>query len=142
MSMNYGADRYNNDHRNDRLDRRTMGGMPGAAGADDATRQDMQEARQNMHERNDEATKEQIAKQEDQQSMGEYIGDAGVTAKVKMKFVGQSGLDSLKIKVITVNGVVTLMGEVNESSQIELAEKAAREVKGVNSVENKLVVKG
>ncbi|SBW00126.1 putative Osmotically inducible periplasmic protein [uncultured delta proteobacterium] len=92
-------------------------------------------------EEKDEATMNRLQKQEDQQSAGEYMDDAAVTTKVKGKFVGQKGLDSLDIKVVTVDGTVTLMGDVDDKAQIGLAEKVAREVKGVKAVDNRLVVK-
>ena len=92
-----------------------------------------------MHE-TDKTTMNRIKNREDKQTVGEYIGDAALTAKVKSKFLTQKGLDSLDIKVVTVDGAVTLMGDVNDSAQITLAEKTAREVEGVRSVENNLVV--
>ncbi len=108
-------------------------------------RQDVRDARNDAVEkvqdqRNDQTMK-QINRQEDKQTVGEYLDDAGVTAKVKAKFVGQKGLDSLDIKVVTVNGKVTLMGDVDNSSQVGLAESVAKEVDGVRQVDNQLIVK-
>lgn len=88
-----------------------------------------------------EAVMERLEKEEDKQSVGEYLDDAGITAKVKGEFVGQKGLDSLDIKVVTVEGAVTLMGEVDTQAQIELAGRVAQEVKGVKKVDNKLTLK-
>lgn len=102
--------------------------------------QNMKDGRTTQEEK-DEATMERLQKQEDQQSAGEYMDDAAVTTKVKGKFVGQKGLDSLDIKVVTVDGTVTLMGDVDDKAQIALAEKVTREVKGVKAVDNRLVVK-
>ena len=79
-----------------------------------------------------------IEDKEKHQTMGEYIGDAAVTTKIKSKFLAQKGLGSLDIKVVTVDGTVTLMGDVNDLSQVSLAEKTAREVEGVRYVDNKL----
>lgn len=86
-------------------------------------------------------TMNRLERQEDRQTTGEYMDDAGITAKVKAKFVGQKGLDSLDIKVVTVDGTVTLMGDVDNSSQIGLAESTAKEVDGVTKVDNKLMLK-
>ncbi len=86
-------------------------------------------------------TMDRIEQKEDKQSVGEYLDDAGVTAKVKSKFIGQKGLDSLDIKVVTVDGTVTLMGDVDNPAQIGLAESVAKDVDGVRNVNNKLVVK-
>ena len=116
-------------------------------------RTDMQEMRQEMREmRNPEAvptaqqkhdavTMDALERKEAKQSVGEYIDDAGVTAKVKGKFVSQKGLDSLDIKVVTVDGAVTLLGDVDNKAQAELAGNVAREVEGVKAVNNQLVVK-
>lgn len=91
-------------------------------------------------EERDQILKERIAQEEKKQDMAEYIGDAAVTAKVKSKFLSREGLNSLDIKVITVDGEVTLMGDVDSSEQIGLAETVAKEVEGVQKVTNRLVV--
>lgn len=75
------------------------------------------------------------------EQVSDYIDDAGTTALVKGKILGQSGLDSLDISVETANGVVTLTGEVDNKSQVELAGQVAEEAKGVRNVVNKLTLK-
>ncbi len=87
------------------------------------------------------ATMDRLNAKEDRQTVGEYLDDAGITADVKGKFLAQKGLDSLDIKVVTVDGTVTLMGDVDNSSQISLAENVAKSVKGVRKVDNKLMIK-
>lgn len=94
-----------------------------------------------VREQSDKQTMKVLEAKEHQQSVGEYVGDAAVTAKVKSKFLAQKGLDSLDIKVVTVDGIVTLMGNVDTTAQAALAEKTAREVEGVIKVDNKLTVK-
>ena len=84
---------------------------------------------------------DRLQQKEEGQMTGEYLDDAEVTAKVKGKFITQKGLDSLDIKVVTVDGTVTLMGDVDDKAQIGLAENVAREVEGVKRVDNKLVLK-
>lgn len=74
-------------------------------------------------------------------SVGGYIDDAAITTVVKGKFLGQKGLDSLDISVKTNEGVVTLTGEVENASQIGLAENVAMEADGVRSIVNKLTLK-
>jgi len=69
-----------------------------------------------------------------------YATDAAITTAVKAKYLAEKGLDSMDIKVKTVNGVVTIRGQVMEKSQVGLAEKIARETDGVRSVVNKLSV--
>lgn len=68
-----------------------------------------------------------------------YLDDSKITALVKGQLLTQKGIDSLDIKVVTENGIVTLSGEVEELSQISLAESVARKVDGVLSVVNRLV---
>ena len=75
---------------------------------------------------------------EDSRTVGEYFDDATITAEVKGKILTQRGLDSLDISVTTNDGIVTLNGSTKEAAQISLAEKVAREVKGVKSVQNNL----
>ena len=106
----------------------------------DRVRQDVSDIHNDIRKTRDDATKAYLDHKEDHQSMGEYMDDAGITAKVKAKFLGQKGLDSMSIKVTTVDGVVTLMGDVKDSGQISMAESVARQVKGVKSVDNKLVL--
>lgn len=72
---------------------------------------------------------------------GEYIDDSAITTLVKGRLLSQKGLDSLDISVETNNGVVTLSGEVDNEAQIGLAENVVKETKGVQEVDNKLVVK-
>jgi len=59
--------------------------------------------------------------------------DAWITGKVKSAMLGQKGLHSSQIKVITENGVVYLMGLVTRS-QADLAVNSARRVEGVQKV--------
>lgn len=74
-------------------------------------------------------------------AVGEYVGDAAMTTAVKTKLLAAKGLDSLDIHVKTVDGAVTLSGEVENAAQVELAGKVAKEIKGVKEVVNNLSVK-
>ena len=74
-------------------------------------------------------------------SVGEYFDDAAITTVVKSKFLGQKGLDSLDISVETVQGTVTLTGQVDNPSQIGLAEDVAMKADGGKRVVNKLTFK-
>lgn len=82
-----------------------------------------------------------VAGYDDSQSVGEYVDDAGVTAKVKAEFLTEKGLDSNDISVKTTDGVVMLTGSVAYPGQIEVARTAASRVNGVKRVDNRLVVK-
>lgn len=75
------------------------------------------------------------------ESVGDYIDDASITTVLKGKYLGQKGLDSLDISVETVNGVVTLSGDVENETQIPMAETLAKDTDGVTGVVNHLKVK-
>lgn len=77
---------------------------------------------------------------EDTQTVGEYVDDAAVTAKVKAEFLTTRGLDSGAISVDTRDGVVMLTGSVKNANQANMAEKSALEVSGVKRVDNRLAV--
>lgn len=61
--------------------------------------------------------------------------DSWITTKVKSAFLATNGLDSSKIKVITENGIVYLMGETTPK-QTQLATDAAKQVEGVKKIVN------
>jgi len=69
-----------------------------------------------------------------------YASDTAITTELKAKFLAEKGLDSMDIKVATTQGVVTLRGQVEKARQSSLAEKIARETKGVRGVKNKISV--
>jgi osmotically-inducible protein OsmY len=60
-------------------------------------------------------------------------GDSLVTAKVKTKLFTLSGVDATKVKVVTENGIVYLMGILNRSNA-QTAATAASQVGGVQKV--------
>lgn len=70
--------------------------------------------------------------------MGAAISDTVITAKVKAKLMGESGLKKSEIDVTTTNGVVTLNGSASNSDAKALAEEKAKSVEGVKSVDNAL----
>ena len=74
-------------------------------------------------------------------SVGNYMDDSGVTAKVKAALVDNEAIKSTDISVKTHDGVVTLSGFVTSQDQAELAVAAAKKVEGVKSVSDKLHVK-
>ena len=69
-----------------------------------------------------------------------YASDSAITTELKAKFLAEKGLDSMDIKVETTKGTVTLRGQVRKESQSVLAEKIARDTKGVRGVKNKISV--
>jgi osmotically-inducible protein OsmY len=76
-----------------------------------------------------------------QESVGEFVDDSVITAKVKSAFVEDKEVSALKISVETYKGVVQLSGFVNDTHASWKAAQLARNVKGVKSVRNDLAVK-
>jgi osmotically-inducible protein OsmY len=68
-------------------------------------------------------------------SLASRADDSYITAEVKARFVGlkDKGFDVTRVKVVTENSVVYLMGLVNKS-EAEDAVSAARRVSGVRKV--------
>jgi hyperosmotically inducible protein len=64
--------------------------------------------------------------------------DTRITAAVKTRLVGESGLSGLRIGVETSAGVVTLTGDVTSISQVTNAVGTALAVDGVSRVVSKL----
>ncbi len=77
----------------------------------------------------------------DQQSVGAYIDDAGITTAVKAKFAENKTVDATAISVETLNGTVQLSGFAKNSSEKSTAEALTRDVKGVKEVRNSIVVR-
>ena len=72
---------------------------------------------------------------------GVTIDDAEITTRVKAAIFAEPGLQTLKISVDTVKGVVTLSGSVESQSNSDRAKALASAVAGVTSVENRLMTK-
>lgn len=81
-----------------------------------------------------------MIRQEESNAVGEFFDDTAITTEIKARILAREGLDSLDIGVRTDGGVVTLSGRVDNGAQVELAEKVAREVKGVKKIINTLFV--
>lgn len=60
--------------------------------------------------------------------------DTWITTKVKSSLLADSDVSGLDIDVETVNGVVTLSGQVDQQMQIDEATRIAREIQGVTDV--------
>lgn len=74
-------------------------------------------------------------------STGEYIDDAALTTKVKAELFRDPIVSGMAVNVDTYKGVVQLNGFVNTAQQKTRAEQIARNVPGVQNVQNKLTVK-
>ncbi|HWS73849.1 MAG TPA: BON domain-containing protein [Quisquiliibacterium sp.] len=75
-----------------------------------------------------------------QSTVGEYIDDSAITTSVKARFVDSREVAASSISVETLNGTVLLSGFATSANERIAAERIAREVKGVQSVRNEIVV--
>ncbi|MFA7680853.1 MAG: BON domain-containing protein [Pigmentiphaga sp.] len=80
------------------------------------------------------------SKQSVGKTVGDYASDTAVTAKIKAAFVKEKELSALDISVETTRGVTTLSGKVDAQAQVDLAERVARDVEGVQDVHNNITV--
>ena len=71
-------------------------------------------------------------------SAGAAVSDTVITAKVKSQFLGEDRLKNSDISVTTTNGVVTLTGSAPGPDAKSDAERLARSVGGVKSVDDEL----
>ena len=72
--------------------------------------------------------------------MGEKIDDMSITAKVSSGLAKDPDLSAIKINVDTKEGVVTLNGPAPNAAAKSKATDIAKQVQGVTSVNNQLVV--
>lgn len=70
-----------------------------------------------------------------------YMDDAGITAKVKTKFMTDKQVSALNVKVETKQSVVYLTGEAKTDIEKQRATELAMSVAGVKDVKNELQVK-
>ncbi|MDH5824814.1 BON domain-containing protein [Luteimonas sp. RD2P54] len=63
------------------------------------------------------------------------IDDTWITTKVKSSLLADTDVAGLQIDVETVNGVVTLSGDVESQAQIDAAKRIAADIEGVASVD-------
>jgi hyperosmotically inducible protein len=75
------------------------------------------------------------------ETAGEYIDDASITASVKNEILNDPTLKVSQIHVETFKNQVQLSGFVDSSKEFIRAGQIARDVKGVQRVENNLVVR-
>lgn len=75
------------------------------------------------------------------QGTGEYIDDAVISSRVKAAFATNPEVKATEVQVETYKGTVQLSGFVESSESAARAAQIAREVPGVKSVQNSMVVK-
>ncbi|MEX0693898.1 MAG: BON domain-containing protein [Rhodospirillales bacterium] len=72
---------------------------------------------------------------------GEYVDDATITGKVIAAIIDDPILKKSEVKVETFQNVVQLSGWVDSNASINRAGDVARNIKGVRSVRNDLIVR-
>lgn len=77
----------------------------------------------------------------DQESVGAYVDDSAITARVKARFVEDATVDAASISVETLKGTVQLSGFAKSSDERNRAEAIARGVSGVIAVQNRISVR-
>ncbi|MCA1795408.1 MAG: BON domain-containing protein [Desulfobacteraceae bacterium] len=75
------------------------------------------------------------------ESTGEYVDNSVITAKVKAAILEDPMLKMFQINVETFKGEVQLSGFVDSAEAAARAVQITRNVKGVTSVKNSMVVK-
>ena len=76
-----------------------------------------------------------------QQTVGSYVDDAGITTAVKAKMAEDKSVSAAAISVETLNGTVQLSGFAKSQSEKDRAESIARGTKHVREVRNSIVVR-
>ncbi|HXT40790.1 MAG TPA: BON domain-containing protein [Candidatus Angelobacter sp.] len=74
------------------------------------------------------------------ETIGEKIDDASITAQVKSSLLSHRSTSALKTKVSTTDGVVTLNGIAKNEAEKSLVTKLVADIDGVKSVINKMTV--
>jgi hyperosmotically inducible protein len=74
-------------------------------------------------------------------STGETVDDASVTAQVKTELLADPQVSGMDVKVDTFRGTVQLTGFADTFEQKQRAEQLTRNINGVQSVRNDIIVK-
>ena len=77
----------------------------------------------------------------EQQTVGAYMDDAGITTAVKAKMAEDKTVSATAISVETLNGTVQLSGFAKSQAEKNQAEAIARNTKNVKEVRNSIVVR-
>jgi len=76
-----------------------------------------------------------------QETVGSYIDDSAITARIKSRFIESADVSAAAISVETLNGTVLLSGFAKSAKERTTAEELARSVTGVRSVKNEIAVR-
>jgi osmotically-inducible protein OsmY len=74
------------------------------------------------------------------ETIGEKIDDASITAQVKSSLMSHRSTSALKTKVETTEGVVTLGGIAKNAAEKSLVTKLVTDINGVTSVINNMTI--
>jgi osmotically-inducible protein OsmY len=74
------------------------------------------------------------------ETVGEKIDDASITAQVKAALLSHHSTSALKTKVQTTDGVVTLTGVAKNAAEKSLVTKLVTDINGVESVVNNMTI--
>jgi len=77
---------------------------------------------------------------ESDETIGEKVDDASITAQVKMSLLSHRSTSALKTKVETTDGVVTLTGIAKNAAEKSLVTKLVTDINGVTGVKNNMTV--
>lgn len=75
------------------------------------------------------------------ETAGQYVDDATITTKVKEAYVADKSISATQINVETMQGVVQLSGFVDSTGTEQHAVDIARNVRGVKSVKDDIIVR-
>jgi osmotically-inducible protein OsmY len=75
-----------------------------------------------------------------EETVGEKIDDASITAQVKITLVSHRSTSAIKTKVETTDGVVTVSGIAKNAAEKSLVTKLVTDINGVNSVINNMTI--
>jgi hyperosmotically inducible protein len=76
-----------------------------------------------------------------QETIGAYVDDATITARIKARFVENPQVDAASISVETLNGTVMLSGFAKSATERTTAADIARGISGVKAVKNQIAVR-
>jgi len=74
-------------------------------------------------------------------TVGEAIDDASITSQVKYALLTHRSTSALKTTVTTKNGIVMIGGEAQSDAERDLVTKLTSDIRGVQSVDNRMTVK-
>jgi hyperosmotically inducible protein len=75
-----------------------------------------------------------------ERTVGSWADDVMISSKIKSRLIANSDIKAGDIDVSSSEGVVTLIGRVSSQSIKTEAERIARDTKGVDTVNNELLV--